>query len=163
MLVRSSVEEALAKLETWITAPSGNYRDTLPWLAVIPAKDYELYLQFVSSIAEMESKTLDKEVAHWRRLLDGKQPAPPINTMPSAPANAWGLVPYHAPNAPLAPYRCPYCGSGRPPVPRSHVSGAGWFVFTVLLLTTCVLAPFGFLIRTRYRECPSCRGRLRLR
>jgi len=52
---------------------------------------------------------------------------------------------------------CPYCRSTRPPKLRSKVSTVGWVMFTVLLLTTCVLSPIGLLVRENYRICPQCK------
>ena len=52
---------------------------------------------------------------------------------------------------------CPYCRTTKPPKLKSKVSTVGWVIFTVLLLTTCVLAPIGFLVRDDYRICSQCK------
>ena len=52
---------------------------------------------------------------------------------------------------------CPYCRSTRPPKLSSKVSTVGWVIFTVLLLTTCVLSPIGLLVRENFRICPQCK------
>ncbi|MDX9722514.1 MAG: hypothetical protein RBU37_17340 [Myxococcota bacterium] len=163
MLHKLSQEQAAAEIETWLLAPNKNYRDTLPWLASLGPKDYEVYLDFVATSAELPKDKLDKEVVHWRRLLNGELAPNSVNTYPVQQASPWALpVPVANPYA-LQPYRCPYCGSPRPPVHSSHVSSLGWIVFTLLLVTTCVLAPLGLLIRERHSSCPSCRAPLRLR
>jgi len=52
---------------------------------------------------------------------------------------------------------CPYCRSTKPPKLRSKVSTVGWVMFTVLLLTTCVLSPIGLMVRENYRICSHCK------
>jgi DNA-directed RNA polymerase subunit RPC12/RpoP len=59
-------------------------------------------------------------------------------------------------NAPVG-FCCPYCRSTRPPKLRSKVSTVGWVIFTVLLLTTCVLSPIGLLVREYYRIWSQCK------
>ena len=52
---------------------------------------------------------------------------------------------------------CPYCRTTKPPKLKSKVSTVGWVIFTVLLLTTCVLSPIGFLVRDDYQICSQCK------
>ena len=53
-------------------------------------------------------------------------------------------------------WRCPYCGGGGVPITMTKTSQAGWVLFWVLLLTTCILCWIGFFIKETYRVCPSC-------
>lgn len=61
---------------------------------------------------------------------------------------------------PNARFQCPYCQTRRPPIWKSEISQTGWFVFVVLLLTTCFLCVIGLFIRDKYRECSQCKIRL---
>jgi hypothetical protein len=53
-------------------------------------------------------------------------------------------------------FSCPYCGSTHIPEVRSRVSGAGWAVFVVLLITCFPLFFIGLLIKEEYRVCYDC-------
>jgi len=111
MLVKPSPEEALAQLETWLIAPSHDYRVTLSWLAVLPPKDYELYLSYVAAYAEVTPEGLAKEVEHRRKILDPPQVHPPYSPQGAAPPPAYGNpAPYPSHGAPV-----PYQGFGPPP------------------------------------------------
>jgi hypothetical protein len=53
-------------------------------------------------------------------------------------------------------FRCPYCGSPELPHSYSQISGAGWVVFTLLLLFCLPLFWVGLLIRedvTVFHDC----------
>lgn len=59
-------------------------------------------------------------------------------------------------NVPVG-FCCPYCRTTKLPKLQSKVSTVGWVIFTVLLLTTCVLSPIGLLVREYYRICSQCK------
>ncbi len=58
---------------------------------------------------------------------------------------------------PTVGFCCPYCRTTKRPKLQSKVSVMGWVIFTVLLLTTCVLSPIGLLVRDYYRICSQCK------
>lgn len=60
----------------------------------------------------------------------------------------------------LARFNCPFCGSRRPPVRHSKVSGGGWAVAVVLFLCTIILFWIGFFFRDHYHRCRDCGVRL---
>jgi len=66
-------------------------------------------------------------------------------------------LPVESPRHTQVGFCCPYCRTTKRPKLKSKVSTVGWVVFTVLLLTTCVLSPIGFLIRDYYRICSQCK------
>ena len=70
--------------------------------------------------------------------------------------SAYALPMKAARAAPIG-FCCPYCRSTKLPKLRSKVSTVGWVIFTVLLLTTCILSPIGLLVRENYRFCPQCK------
>lgn len=84
---------------------------------------------------------------------------------PYDPRAGYGPPPA-APQAPHAPHgaypiaspawQCAFCAYVGPPARGSEVSGAGWVVFILLLLFTCILCPIGLLIREQYVFCPRC-------
>ncbi len=182
MLVRPSEEDAQGQLEVWFIAPSGNYRDTLSWLAVLSESDYPLYLDQVATTAEVPRESLDKEVVQRRRLLDGTYPTPgaligagfgqPAHAQAPgrpAPAPQWAPTAQppsaypmaRAPQGPMAHYQCHHCGANRPPIVRSRVTTSGWVFFAVLLML-CFITSFLPLItmREQYQVCGSCRRQL---
>jgi DNA-directed RNA polymerase subunit RPC12/RpoP len=53
-------------------------------------------------------------------------------------------------------YRCPYCGTRRPPIVRQQVSQTGWIVFVLLLIFTVCLFWIGLLIKEDVRVCSEC-------
>ena len=185
MLQRPTEEDAQGHLETWFIAPSGNYRDTLSWLAVLTPSDYPLYLDQVATMAEVPKELLDKEVQQRRRVLDGTYqvpgahsappahapnphqpapaPAPPSYVQPhpphAAPMPSTALVPHGA--GQLAVYTCRSCGTTGPTMIRSRVSTGGWIVFAILFLT-CALLSFIPIISMResFPACGRCRRQL---
>lgn len=53
-------------------------------------------------------------------------------------------------------YRCPFCGTRRPPVIRQQISQTGWIVFVLLLIFTVCLCWIGLLIKEDVRTCSEC-------
>ena len=56
-------------------------------------------------------------------------------------------------------FKCPYCGTEKPPIIGKRVSGAGWVLFVVLLLFCICLCWLPFVIDGCYdvtRTCPGC-------
>ena len=56
----------------------------------------------------------------------------------------------------MVPIYCSSCWRWGYPAFRSQTSTLGWIVFTVLLLTTCVGAPLGFLFKRHTSHCRHC-------
>jgi hypothetical protein len=58
-------------------------------------------------------------------------------------------------------FRCRHCQSTRPPLTRTKVSGAGWFLFFILAVFLCLpLCWIGLLMKEEYRVCGDCGRRL---
>ena len=57
-------------------------------------------------------------------------------------------------------FECPYCGYDGSPRTNSHISGAGWAVFIVLLLVFFPLCWIGLLMKDTYRVCGDCGAKL---
>ena len=101
-----------------------------------------------------------------------EQTLPPRSSEPVVPPKPapvhQGNAGYYAQATPAPPpnqfpggrFQCPYCQSHHPPKMQSEVSTAGWVVFGVLLVTTCIFCWVGFLIRDKFRVCSHCGIRL---
>lgn len=58
-------------------------------------------------------------------------------------------------------WTCPFCRWQGAPVNQSKVSGAGWIVFTLLLIFTCgIFCWVGLLMKERWTACGHCRTRV---
>lgn len=57
-------------------------------------------------------------------------------------------------------WTCPYCGAQGTKGNTSKTSTAGWIVFFVLLFTTCIGAPLGFLLKDHHEFCRACNSRV---
>jgi hypothetical protein len=57
-------------------------------------------------------------------------------------------------------YKCPYCGTNRPPYSTEQISTGGWIVFAVMLLVCFPLFWVGLLMKETHQTCSQCRIRL---
>lgn len=55
---------------------------------------------------------------------------------------------------------CPFCRYTGPCLFGSETSTLGWILFVVLLLTTCIGAPIGFLFTKSFKKCAQCHTRI---
>ncbi len=57
-------------------------------------------------------------------------------------------------------YKCPYCGTNRPPYANSQISSGGWVVFALMLLFCFPLFWIGLLMKDTHQTCSQCHVRL---
>jgi len=86
---------------------------------------------------------------------------PPYAWADSAPpAPVPQQLPYAAPHAAAAGYRCPRCGAAYLPTVEKKISSEGWVIFILLLFFCIPLCWIGLLMKQEHRVCPVCHADL---